>query len=120
MTTNLLTIDIKSKASDAVARLCENNVGSLLVAQEGKVFGVISEIDIVYNVVAEELSPEEVIIEKLISRPLLSIDQEAAIKEAYYAMASWKVRHLLVTDKGKEIGFISVRDILYPKGGRIG
>ncbi|MDI6791848.1 MAG: CBS domain-containing protein [bacterium] len=115
MSDNLLTIDIKRKASDAVAMLNEHKVGLLLVTLNGKIFGAISETDIVRKVVAEGLAPEKVSIEKLVSMPPVSIDHKTPIHEAYYAMACWKVRHLLVTDKGKEIGLISVRDILYPR-----
>lgn len=118
MTTNLLTIDIKKKINDAVEMLCENNVGSLLIVREGKIFGVVSETDIVREIVACGLAPGEITIEKLINRPPLSIDGTTSIKEAYYAMALWKVRHLLITDKGDEIGLISVRDILYAPGRR--
>ena len=116
MTTNLLTIDIKKKVSDAVEMLTKNNVGSILIARNEKIFGVISETDIVREIVACGLSPDEVIIEKLLSGPPLSIDLDTPIKEAYYAMVLWKVRHLLVTDRGKEVGLISVRDILYAPG----
>ncbi|MEW5766857.1 MAG: CBS domain-containing protein [bacterium] len=115
MTTNLLTIDIKQRVSEAVVMLNEHKVGILLVTLKGKIFGMISETDIVRKVVAEGLIPEEVSIEKLVSRPPVSIAIETSISEAYYAMACWKVRHLLVTDKGKEVGLISVRDILYPR-----
>ena len=46
------------------------------------------------------------------SSPLLSIDVNRTIRDASKAMAEQGVRHLAVTENGKIVGVLSVRDLV--------
>ncbi|MDI6786139.1 MAG: CBS domain-containing protein [bacterium] len=116
MSTNLININSEEKVAKAARLLKENKIGCLFVTFGKKtIAGIVTEPDIVRKVVAEELDQNEVSIKEVMSKPLITIDANASITEAYYVMAVKRLRHLVVTYKEKKIGIISVRDILYAK-----
>ena len=88
-------------------------VGALvLVGAVGESVGIVSENDIVKKVIAEGQDPDSVKVEKIMSTPLISVDVKTPVYDVYRTMAEKKVRHLIVTEKGKQVGFISVKDLL--------
>jgi len=118
MSTELITIDREAKATEAIECLKQNGIGALPVTKlEGEIIGIVSETDIVRKIVAEGLDPDQITIDGIMNCALVTIWAEASIEEAYYAMACYRVRHLVVTDDGIKVGFLSVRDILLSQKG---
>ena len=87
-------------------------VGSLLVERGGQIVGIVTETDIVRKAVAKgaDLGKEKV--EAIMSAPVASIDIHRTPQDAHDMMADLGVRHLAVTDAGKIVGLLSVRDLL--------
>jgi len=118
MSTELITIDREARASEAIESLSKNSIGALLVTKpEAEIIGIVSETDIVRKIAAEGLDPDQITIDGIMNCALVTIWAEASIDEAYYAMACCRVRHLVVTDEGRKVGFLSVKDIFLPRKG---
>jgi len=114
MTEEIFSIDGKrsvQEAAEEMSRLC---IGSLLVKQEGEYVGMITEVDIVRKVVAEHCTSENVLIEEVMSSPLISIEARQSVIEANGLMEEKKLRHLGVRRNGDIVGVVSVRDFLHP------
>ena len=54
------------------------------------------------------------LVKGIMSSPLLTIDSSKTIFEAGDFMDQKKVRHLAVTESGKVVGVISIRDLINP------
>lgn len=98
--------------AEAVRVMHEHGIGSVLVGSVGQSVGIVSETDIVHKVIAAGQDPGSVKVDQIMSTPLVTVDIKTGVYEVYRTMAKNKVRHLIVTEKGKQVGFISVKDLL--------
>lgn len=109
---DLQEISPKTTLRDAAKQMRDKRIGSLLVSEGMERIGIVSETDFVRKALAEGLNPDTTPVEKIMSQPVIGIDIDKTAKEANDLMATKGVRHLAVTDKGKVVGIISVRDLV--------
>jgi len=112
MNKNMRTIQTEGTLLEAARLMRELQVGALLVEENGHLVGVVSETDLVRKAMAEgrEISQEKV--RTIMSSPIITIDIERPASDASDLMSEKGIRHLAVTDSGKIVGVISVRDLL--------
>jgi predicted transcriptional regulator len=103
MTKSLITVKTSDKVSDAIKRMTENDVGSVIVTENRKPVGILTERDILKRVCPEKLC---------MSRPLVHIEADAGLGQASSLMTLKDVRRLLVVDKGKIVGVVTQKDIM--------
>ena len=100
----------KTKIRDATIRMKEEDVGSIIIVKDDKPLGIFTENDLV-RIVAEGISGEE-IVQGYMSSPVIEIDENSTVMEAYLLMVSNGINHLVVMNNGVIKGVISNRDIL--------
>lgn len=116
MARNLVTVD-KHVTVQEVAKIMEaKEVSSVIVIdkESGEIAGIVTERDIVRKVVAKGVDGSSYLVKGVMSTPLLTIDSSKTIFEAGDYMDQKKVRHLAVTEGGKVVGVISIRDLINP------
>lgn len=106
----VMTIDQNSSVTDAAKKMRDNKISSLLVVGDGVCKGIVTEVDFAKKVIAADLNPKETPISKIMSAPLITLDGNQPMEEAFFQMRKSNIRHILVTDAGKIIGMISIRD----------
>jgi CBS domain-containing protein len=89
----------------------EKRIGGVAVLKAGKPIGLVTERDLVYNVMAEGGRCDGPIIEAM-RRDLPVIPPSASESECADLMRVHFTRHLLVADKGEMVGIISMRDVI--------
>jgi signal-transduction protein with cAMP-binding, CBS, and nucleotidyltransferase domain len=110
---SVLTIRAESDVVTAAKRMCESQVGCLLVVDPmGRVTGIITERDILNSVVAEGASPADVRVGEIMTTALVSCRLDTPISTARRMMAEHRIRHLPIVENGRPLGMISSRDIL--------
>jgi signal-transduction protein with cAMP-binding, CBS, and nucleotidyltransferase domain len=112
MTKNLKTIRHDETIQETAQRMKDDKVGSLLVDRGGQVVAIVTETDIVRKAVAKGFDLGKKKVETIMSSPVVSIEIQRTPQDAHDMMADLGVRHLAVTDKGKIVGLLSVRDLL--------
>ncbi len=113
MSINPIIIKKGYTVSKAARLMKEANVGSLLVLEDdGSLFGIITEMDIVFKMVAEGSDPDEIKVEDIMSHPVHSIEGTMPLRKAAKVMAELNVRHLPVTKEGDLIGMLTENDII--------
>ncbi len=112
MTRNLKTIRYDATIQETARRMKKDRVGSLLVDRGGQVVAIVTETDIVRKAVAKGIDLGKEKVEIIMSAPVASIEIQRTPQDAHDMMADLGVRHLAVTDKGKIVGLLSVRDLL--------
>ena len=111
MTREISVIQEAASLQEAARQMQVERIGSLLVEKGGEYSGIITETDVV-RAVAEQGDTVHLTVERLMSSPIISIDKKLSPQYARDLMADRRIRHLAITDEGKIIGIISVRDLL--------
>jgi CBS domain-containing protein len=108
----LITIDGGSTIKDAAEMMLKHGIGSIIVTQDGKPVGIVTKSDLLSRVIVECRDPNECEVEKVMSKPLISVDKDTPILEAMRILRSKKIRRLLVRDGEKLIGIVSETDMV--------
>lgn len=101
-----------TSVADAVEIMKQHGTSSILVGEPGSATGIVSEADIVRKVVSLKREPADVRVDQIMTSPLVSVDIRTPAYEIYRTMAEHHIRHLLITDRGDQVGFISVKDLI--------
>jgi CBS domain-containing protein len=112
MVMDVVTAKENDKIRDVAIRMYEKKIGSVVVVDdEGKPIGIVTERDMVY-VVARALAPDTPVWMVMTEDPIV-INENALVTEAMEKMRVQNIRHLpVVNAEGKLAGMISFRDIV--------
>ena len=117
MRKKLVTIEESSSVRDAADRMKDKNVSSLVVVDEnGKPQGLITERDLVRKVCIQDVPTSKITNKEIMSSPLITIESKLSASEAVNIMLQNNVRHLLVVnnespeDVNKPIGIVTPLD----------
>lgn len=97
---------------DAVRQMAERGIGALLVMDNGKPVGMMSERDYARKVILEGRRSQDTRVEEIMSSPLISIEGKATADSGLALMTRHKIRHLPVIDNDELIGVVSIGDLV--------
>ncbi|MFY9566254.1 MAG: CBS domain-containing protein [Nitrososphaeraceae archaeon] len=107
----LETIGPSSTAQEAAKRMRSKKISSLVVIERGDApVGIVTERDLVRQVCSKDISSDSVLIQEIMSSPIVTIDVNASIEQAADKMIQNKVRHLLIVEDGRIYGIITPSD----------
>jgi CBS domain-containing protein len=96
-----------------VARfMAEVGVGAILVLKGTTLSGIFSERDLMKRVVLEGIDPDRTSVSRVMSRDLVTVDEDAAVEQALELMQSNNCRHLPVMREDSVAAFLSMRDLM--------
>jgi CBS domain-containing protein len=97
----------------AAQRMKLAGLGSLVVVRDGRPVGIVTDRDLALEILCKRLDAGAVRIEELASRPLVSVHQDAGVREAVRVMARRGIRRLpVVDDKGDVVGIVAADDLV--------
>ena len=95
--------------------MVEANVGALLVTDQGKTTGIVTERDYLRRVTLEGRTDKETPVREIMSSPLIVAPPEMTIDECMALMTDRRIRHLPVVENGEVVGIVSIGDIVKSK-----
>ena len=106
------TITANAPVFDAVRKLGEKRIGALLVTEQGRISGIMSERDIVYCL--RDHGPEvlQSPVSRVMSAPAITVESSMSVLSALAMMTQRRIRHLPVVDNGKLLGIVSIGDLV--------
>jgi CBS domain-containing protein len=111
MTPDPRTIEPSTTVQEAAKVMRDEDVGPIPIVENGSVTGILTDRDIVVNVVAEGKDFSSPVSE-VASRDLITVDPEQTLDEALRLMAQHQVRRLPVCeDDGRLVGIVAQADI---------
>jgi CBS domain-containing protein len=97
----------------AVRRMAAHEIGSLLVVDdEGRAVGLVTERDCLRRIVLEDRSPRATPVEVVMNRDTHAVPPDASIEHCMRVMTNRRVRHLPVTDGQAVVGIVSIGDVV--------
>jgi CBS domain-containing protein len=112
MTRTVVTATPDMSAAEAGKKMVENRVGNILIVEEGRPVGIVTESDMVAKVVSKNVKPGSIKLEQLMSQPLITTKSSDDINDAVLVMAQKKIRRLPVIDDGELVGIITDADVI--------
>lgn len=107
------TVDPRQDIAAAAAIMMRHGVGCLVVVgPDGAVAGILTERDILREVVAQAIDPNCVLVANVMTRKVVTCTMQTEVRQAEKMMARHGTRHLPILDDGRLLGMVSSRDIM--------
>lgn len=106
------SVDINATIRETAQEMQAKNIGSVLIKSNDEYVGIVTETDLARKVLGSGLKPETTKVSEVMTQPVYSMDGFEPVESANKFMAQHKIRHLAVTDEGKIVGMLSVRDLV--------
>jgi CBS domain-containing protein len=111
MESKVQTVDLNANVKECAKVMAKRGATSAVVVADGSAIGIVTEKDLVMKVMADNLDPAKVLVRDIMSTPLITIEPERTVTDAAKLMAQYKVRRLVVIDRGTIAGIVSSSDI---------
>lgn len=112
MRKDVVNIHESISVTEASKNMREKKQPCAIIFRQGKPYGIVTEQDIAWKVVANGLDPNNVKIEEIMSTPLIIVDPDEDLAEAANMMKKHKIRRLAVTREEKLYGVLTTGDIM--------
>ena len=97
---------------EALQIMNEKNVGALLVMEDERLKGIISERDYARKIVLKGKSSNETAVREIMTEKVITVLPEDDIEKCMGLMSGRKIRHLPVMKDDKVLGVISITDVV--------
>jgi CBS domain-containing protein len=109
----VLSIEGRATVYEAIAKMVEGNVGALLVNEDGRLAGIVTERDYLRRVTLEGRDERTTPVREIMSPELVYVGPDATIDECMAIMTERRIRHLPVLTDGREVvGIVSIGDLV--------
>ncbi len=106
------TIEADQPVLDAIRLMAEKEIGALLVTENTKLIGIISERDYARKVILRNKSSRETPVSEIMSVNVVSVGPDDTINKCMELMTEHKIRHLPVIEKDRITGVLSIGDLV--------
>lgn len=107
-----VTVPPSATVADVMFRMRNENIGAVIVVDDGRPVGIITERDVLRRAIQEGKDVYTTHAQEVMSTPLLTIEAERPIKEALELMRAKTIRRLAVTKHGALVGLATERRLL--------
>jgi CBS domain-containing protein len=106
------SVDAGSSVFDALRLMAEKNTGAVLVVEDDKPAGIMTERDYARKVILQDRHSRETPVRDIMVWNPICIQPEQSLEDCMKLMTSKRFRHLPVTDNDRLIGIISIGDVV--------
>jgi len=110
MTQATITESANDSLRSAAERMWREQTGSLLITEDGRLTGIITERDVL-RAVALGADPDRSSVDEVMTADPFTVPPQMPLQEAAREMAVRWIRHLPVVADGRLLGVVSMRDV---------
>lgn len=97
---------------NAIAKMAELNVGALLVMEQNKLTGIISERDYRNKVILKGRTSKTTAVKEIMTDKVIQVKPNDTVNLCMQLMTEHKIRHLPIVEEDKVVGVISIGDLV--------
>jgi len=109
---NVWTVAPSTSVYDAIAMMGEKQVGALLVMEDAKPVGILSERDYARKIILKGRSSKDTPVGEIMTSPVRYVTPKETVDECMRIMTASRVRHLPVVEEEKVVGIVSIGDLV--------
>ena len=110
MKTEVISVEKGATLRQITKIMTEKNVGSVIITENGKPIGIVTERDVVRAIGKDPKLDDKV--DDIMTVSLITVREDSPITGALSLMRTYNIRHLpVVGEDGKLAGIISIRDV---------
>ena len=106
------TVPPDARVFDALKLMAEKNVGALVVAEGGRLAGIISERDYARKVILLGKSSHDIPVREIMTGKVVTVQPGQTVEDCMALMTEKRIRHLPVTEGEQLIGILSIGDLV--------
>ena len=110
MNKSLITVEKNDTIRLAIKKMVHGEFGAVVITENGKPIGILTERDILKSIGNEMMEPENKV-EIIMSTPLIAVNSSASLGEAAEVMLTNNIRRLMVKENDEYVGIISQREL---------
>src|SRR2546421_6265395 len=111
MTTDVATVQVDTNLVDAAQTMREKDIGDVVVVDNDRLVGVVTDRDIVVRAVAEGLAPDATTVGSVVSKDLVTVRPEDSAVDVARLMRDRAVRRVPVVGDDGLVGIVSIGDL---------
>jgi len=108
---DVYSVSADSTVFDALQLMAEKEIGALVVLEEDKLVGIMSERDYARKVILKGKSSEETLVRDIMSSEVIHTNPDAKVAKCLGLMTKHKFRHLPVLEGDRLVGILSITDV---------
>ncbi|MEM3832301.1 MAG: CBS domain-containing protein [Thermoprotei archaeon] len=112
MRKDVITVNADDTIVNVAKTMKQKSVGYAIALKDNKPIGIITERDITWKIVAENLDPQQVKVSAIASYPIISVDPDSDLSLAADLMEKHNIRRLPVIKDNTIYGIITATDIV--------
>lgn len=97
--------------NEAAKQMRDHDIGDVLVTNDGRLCGIITDRDIVVRALAEERDPATTTLDDICTHQLVQLSPDDFLSDAVQLMREHDIRRLPVVEGDKAVGMISLGDL---------
>ncbi len=106
-------VEVDEPIVKVAIKIINEGIGSVIVVnKDGELAGIVTKRDIIRAIMFEKLDPEKTSVERIMSRPLITIDADTPLDIVIDTMYKYSVSHLPVIEDNSLVGLVSDYDIV--------
>jgi len=109
---NVISVSPEAKIISALQIMQEKNIGSVVVIQEGKYMGILTERDYARKVILLDKNSSDISVAEIMTTDLPLIDRTTSLESCMVIMSEKNIRYLPVVEEGELMGIISINDLI--------
>ena len=108
----LCTIGPEEQVYDAIKLMADKDIGALLVVQNEKLVGILSERDYARKVILKGKSSHATPVREIMTERVICVQPKNTVEECMALMSDKHIRHLPVIENDRLIGVLSIGDLV--------
>jgi len=110
--TEVFHVSPNATVYDAMKMMADKDVGALLVMEDDRLEGVLSERDYARKIILQGRSSKDTLVRDIMTEKMTTVTPDTSVDEAMRLMTTERHRHLPVFRDGKVHGIISIGDLV--------
>jgi signal-transduction protein with cAMP-binding, CBS, and nucleotidyltransferase domain len=111
MTRNPVTVGSKDSCAAAARKMAERNIGDVLVQDDGRVSGIVTDRDIVVRAIAAGRDPANTTVGEVCTQIVETLEPTDGVEKAMRLMKDKAIRRIPVVEEGRAVGIVTLGDL---------